>query len=145
MNRYKIIILIFSVLCPFTFIIGQTYINELMASNQLSSFDDFFESDDWVELYHEGGVLNLEGHFLSDRLDSLTKWQFPSTNAGLTTILPNGFLLVWLDNDSIQGENHAEFKLSPDGEGIYLTAPDGVTILDSLTFPPQQTDIHVHS
>ena len=141
MIRHKIIILIFSVLCPFTFIIGQTYINELMASNQLSSFDDFFESDDWVELYHEGGVLNLEGHFLSDRLDSLTKWQFPNTNAGLTTILPNGFLLVWLDNDSIQGENHAEFKLSPDGEGIYLTAPDGVTILDSLTFPPQQTDI----
>ena len=45
------------------------------------------------------------------------KWQFPSTNAGLTTILPNGFLLVWLDNDSIQGEDHAEFKLSPDGEG----------------------------
>ena len=37
MNRYKIIVLIFSVLCPFTFIIGQTYINELMASNQLSS------------------------------------------------------------------------------------------------------------
>lgn len=141
MNKFKVIIFIFSTLYPFTFIIGQTYINELMASNQLNSFDDFFESDDWVELYHEGGILNLDGHFLSDRLDSLTKWQFPSTNAGLTTILPNGFLLVWLDNDSIQGENHAEFKLSPDGEGIYLTAPDGVTILDSLTFPPQQTDI----
>ena len=141
MNKIKSIIFILSMLCPFTFIIGQTYINELMASNQISSFDDFFESDDWVELYHEGGILNLEGHFLSDRLDSLTKWQFPSTNAGLTTILPNGFLLVWLDKDSIQGENHAEFKLSPDGEGIYLTAPDGVTILDSLTFPPQQTDI----
>ena len=43
-----------------------------MASNQFTNFDDFFESDDWVELYHEGDVLNLEGHFLSDRLDSLT-------------------------------------------------------------------------
>ena len=74
MNNLKVIIFVISILCPFTFIIGQTYINELMASNQLNSFDDFFESDDWVELYHEGGILNLEGHFLSDRLDSLTKW-----------------------------------------------------------------------
>ena len=141
MNKFKFILLIFSNLSFITSTIAQTYINELMASNQITNFDDFFESDDWVELYHEGGVLNLEGHFLSDRSDNLMKWQFPSTNAGLTTILPNGFLLVWLDNDSIQGEDHAEFKLSPDGEGLYLTAPDGITVLDSLTFPPQQTDI----
>ena len=141
MTRLKAILLVLSALSPVTLVIGQTYINELMASNQFTNYDDFFETDDWVELYHVGGVLNLEGHFLSDRLDSLTKWQFPNTNAGLTTITPNGFLLIWLDKDSIQGEDHAEFKLSPDGEGIYLTAPDGVTILDSLTFPPQQTDI----
>jgi len=141
MNRTYFISLIFSILSFATSTMAQTYINELMASNQLTNFDDFSESDDWVELYHEGGVLNLEGHFLSDRSDNLMKWQFPSTNPGLTTILPNGFLLIWLDNDSIQGEDHAEFKLSPDGEGLYLTAPDGITVLDSLTFPPQQTDI----
>ncbi|HHZ95203.1 MAG TPA: lamin tail domain-containing protein [Flavobacteriales bacterium] len=135
------IVLILSLLSLTTSTKAQTYINELMASNHFALFDDFFESDDWLELYHEGGVLNLEGHYLSDRSDNLTKWQFPSTNAGLTTILPNGFLLVWLDNDSIQGENHAEFKLSPDGEGVYLTAPDGLTVLDSVIFPMQQSDI----
>ncbi|PCJ81386.1 MAG: hypothetical protein COA49_04620 [Bacteroidetes bacterium] len=141
-NRFlRCIILTISLLPTSTSAIAQTFINELMASNQQALFDDFFESDDWVELYHEGGVLNLEGHYLSDRADNLTKWRFPSTNAGLTTILPNGYLLIWLDNDSIQGENHAEFKLSPDGEGIYLTAPDGFTVLDSVIFPMQQTDI----
>ena len=120
---------------------AQTYINELMASNQLAVYDDFFEFDDWVEIYHEGGVLNLAGYYLSDREDNLMKWEFPSTNAGITTITPGGHMVVWLDNDTEQGEDHANFKLSPDGEGIYLTAPDGVTIIDSIVFPPQQTDV----
>ena len=111
---------------------GQTYINELMASNQTAVYDDFFEFDDWVEIYHEGGVLNLAGYYLSDREDNLTKWEIPSTNAGITTITPGGHLVFWLDNDTEQGEDHANFKLSPDGEGIYLTAPDGVTIIDSI-------------
>ena len=120
---------------------GQTYINELMASNQTAVYDDFFEFDDWIEIYHEGGVLNLAGYYLSDRQDNLTKWEIPSTNAGITTITPGGYLVFWLDNDTEQGEDHANFKLSPDGEGVYLTAPDGVTIIDSIVFPPQQTDI----
>lgn len=120
---------------------SQTYINEIMASNQVAAFDDFFESDDWVEIYHEGGVLNLAGYYLSDREDNLTKWQFPNTNPGITTITPGGHMVVWLDNDEEQGEDHANFKLSPDGEGIYLTAQDGVTIIDFIVFPPQQTDV----
>ena len=107
-----------------------------MASNQLAVYDDFFEFDDWVEIYHEGGVLNLAGYYLSDREDNLMKWEFPSTNAGITTITPGGHMVVWLDNDTEQGEDHANFKLSPDGEGIYLTAPDGVTIIASIVFPP---------
>lgn len=120
---------------------AQTYLNELMASNNVAVYDDFFEFDDWVEIYHEGGVLNLAGYYLSDREDNLTKWEFPSTNAGITTITPGGHMVVWLDNDTEQGEDHANFKLSPDGEGIYLTAPDGITIIDSIVFPPQQTDV----
>ena len=86
-------------------------------------------------------MLNLAGYYLSDREDNLTKWEFPSTNAGITTITPGGHMVVWLDNDTEQGEDHANFKLSPDGEGIYLTAPDGITIIDSIVFPPQQTDV----
>ena len=120
---------------------SQTYINELMASNQLALFDDFSESDDWIEIYHEGGVLNLAGYYLSDREDNLTKWQFPFTNAGVTTITPGGHMIIWLDNDLSQGEDHAGFKLSPDGEGVYLTDPDGSTIIDFIVFPMQQTDV----
>ena len=138
---YTIICYAFLLALTFSEALGQTYINELMASNQLAVYDDFFEFDDWVEIYHEGGVLNLAGYYLSDREDNLTKWEIPSTNAGITTITPGGHLVFWLDNDTEQGEDHANFKLSPDGEGIFLTSPDGVTIIDSIVFPPQQTDI----
>ena len=91
---------IFSILYMFIGIQAQaqTYINELMASNQEAVYDDFFEFDDWVELYHEGGVLNLAGYYLSDREDNLTKYEIPSTNAGITTITPGGHLVFWLEN-----------------------------------------------
>ena len=43
-------------------------LNEMMSSNQLAHFDDFFESDDWVEIYNPGGLLDLAGHHISDDL-----------------------------------------------------------------------------
>jgi hypothetical protein len=138
---FNIILLIFSTITLSNSIEAQTKINEILASNQLANFDDFFESDDWIEIYHEGPILNLAGYYLSDRADSLTKWQFPIDDAGTTTVLPGGHKIVWLDNDAEQGADHATFKLSPDGEGVYLTQPDGTTVVDSVTFPQQQTDI----
>ena len=36
-------------------------INELMASNDLAHYDDFFEFDDWVEIYNPGGLVQLAG------------------------------------------------------------------------------------
>lgn len=121
---------------------GQTpLLNELMASNDLAHFDDFFESDDWVEIYNPGGLLDLAGYHLSDDPDVLDKYTIPDSDPGSTFMTPNDHLVVWLDKDSVQGVLHANFKLSADNEGIWLTAPDGVTVLDSMVYPPQQTDI----
>ena len=116
-------------------------INELMASNSLAVFDDFFESDDWVEIYNPGGLLDLAGYHISDDPNNLMKYTFPSTDPGSTFMTPNDHLVVWMDNDSAQGVLHANFKLSPEDEGVWLTAPDGVTVLDFIVYPPQQTDL----
>lgn len=120
---------------------AQVRINELLASNQNVDADDFFEFDDWVEFYNSGGIVNLAGYYLTDDPANPTMWQFPASNPGLTTILPGGFLRVWCDRDLTQGEDHADFKLGGDGETIQLIAPDGVTVVDEVTFGPQQTDI----
>lgn len=116
-------------------------LNELMASNALAYFDDFFEADDWVEIYNPGGLLDLAGYHISDDPTNLTKYTFPSSDPGSTFMTPGDHVIIWLDKDSIQGVMHANFKLSAEEEGLWLTAPDGITVLDSIVYPPQQTDI----
>jgi len=80
-------------------------------------------------------LVNLGGYYLSDDPTNLTKWQIPTTNAGVTTILPNDHLIFWMDNDLTQGEDHVGFTLSGDGESVILTAQDGTTIIDQIDYP----------
>ena len=94
-----------------------------------------------MEIYNPGGLIQLAGYHLSDDPANLTKYTIPDTDEGTTFLPPNDHLVVWLDQDSAQGVLHANFKLSSEDEGIWLTAPDGVTVLDSIVYPPQQTDI----
>ncbi len=118
------------------------FINEIVASNNLDQMDEFFEFDDWMEIYNAGGILNLAGYYLSDDPLLLTKFQIPTTNAALTTALPNSHIIFWCDNDDLtQGENHTNFTLKSGGETVFLTAPDGLTIIDSVTYAPLASDI----
>ncbi len=119
-------------------------INEIIASNANGQMDDFFETDDWIEIYNPPGnpITNLAGYYISDDPLDLMKWQIPATNAGITTVLPNNFIVIWCDNDPAQGENHnGNFTLSAEGETILLTAPNGTTIIDQVTYPQCAPDI----
>jgi Lamin Tail Domain/Secretion system C-terminal sorting domain len=123
-------------------------INEILTRNRTIQMDDFFEYDDWIEIYNPPGsaITNLAGYYLSDNPDSLTKWQIPADDAGVTTVLPNNFIAFWIDNDydnlNSQGPSHnAGFSLDSDGEMILLTAPDGTTIIDSTSFPEMAPDV----
>ncbi|MAI23537.1 MAG: hypothetical protein CL828_05725 [Crocinitomicaceae bacterium] len=115
--------------------------NEVLSRNSSFDYDDFFQFEDWIEIYNAGGILNLEGYHLSDDPDTLNKWVFPPTNPGLTTILPGGHIRVWCDDDEQQGEDHTNFKLSSEGETVFLVEPDGQTIIDSITFGFSQSNI----
>ena len=114
-------------------------INELLAINDLTLGDDYGEFDDWIELINHGeSPVELDGYYLTDNQNQLTKWPFPFTNI---TIEPDSFLIIWCDNDDEQGDLHTNFKLSSGGEFLAIVSPDGSTILDSLTFPEQDADI----
>ncbi len=114
-------------------------INEILAKNDQINTDEYGEYDDWLELTPSSGFeADLSGHYLTDRVDNLTKWQFPQTTPILN---PGEFMLVWCDEDQSQGFLHTNFKLSAGGEFLALVAPDGNTIIDSLTFPEQSSDI----
>ncbi|NIN36198.1 MAG: hypothetical protein GTO60_14310, partial [Gammaproteobacteria bacterium] len=58
-----------------------------------------------------------------------------------TTIPAGGYLLIWADQDSTDFGLHANFKLDADGEEIGLFDKDGVTHIDSISFPDQTRDI----
>ena len=115
------------------------FVNEIMAINDSTISDESGEFDDWFEIYNaEDYPVRLEGFFISDKKDNLTKWQFPASD---TEILPDEFIVIWCDEDQEQGLTHTNFKLSGSGEFIALVAPNGVTIIDSISFPQQEPDI----
>jgi hypothetical protein len=104
--------------------------------------DEFFEFEDWIEIYNGGGIVNLAGYYLSDDHLNLIKYQIPATSPGTTTILPGGFAVFFADNDNLtQGAMHTNFTLSSNGESVFLTAPDGVTVIDSISYPQMASDI----
>ncbi len=112
-------------------------INELMASNLTTVQDNYGEFDDWIELFNNTDTdFDLSGYFLSDNPANLDKWEMPEG-----TIIPaNGYAIFWADEDSAQGPNHCNFKLSASGELLMLLDPQQ-EIIDSVHFGPQLTDM----
>ncbi|MGB2863005.1 MAG: lamin tail domain-containing protein [Sedimentisphaerales bacterium] len=117
-------------------------INELMASNNSCIQDPQGQYDDWVEIYNYGiDAIDMGGMYLTDNPSSPTKWQIPGSNPAATTIAAGSYLLIWADNDTSDAGLHANFKLDADGEQIALFDSDGSTLIDSMIYPDQNTDI----
>ena len=113
-------------------------INEFMASNTNSVRDPQGEYEDWIEIHnYSDTAIDVGGMYLTDDLSEPTKWQIPTP----TVITRVGYLLIWADNDTADTGLHANFKLSAAGEEIGLFDTDGVTLIDSVTFGEQSTDI----
>jgi len=117
-------------------------INELMASNGSTIRDPQGQYDDWIEIHNYGPVaINIGGMYLTDNLSAPAKWQIPERNPAITTIPAGDYLLIWADNDTSDAGLHANFKLDADGEEIGLFDSDGITLIDSIAFGNQATDI----
>ena len=117
-------------------------INEVLASNSTFLADPQNEYDDWIELYNAGVTpVDAAGMYVTDDLGDRTKWRFPSDHPELTAIPPGGYLLLWADGDTADPGLHASFNLSAGGEEIGLFDRDGTTLIDSISFGPQTTDV----
>ena len=113
-------------------------INEFMASNNSSETDPQGQYDDWIEIYNHGPyAIDIGGMYITDDFSAPTKWQIPP----VTIIGPGVYLLIWADNDITDTGLHTNFKLDSNGEEIGLFDSDGITLIDSVTFPNQTTDI----
>lgn len=116
---------------------GGVFINEFMANNDAAIAGPEGDYPDWIELYNSGSEsVDLSGMYLTDDLANPSAWQFPSG----TIIVPNGFLVIWADNTANSGSIYADFGLNATGEEIGLFANDEETLIDSVTFGPQDDD-----
>jgi hypothetical protein len=117
-------------------------INEVMAANSRTIMDPQSEYDDWIEIYNTGNkAIDLGGMYLTDDLAQPTMWQIPTNRPAATTIPGGGYLLIWADNEVADAGLHANFQLNADGEQIGLFAADGHTLIDSIIFGDQATDV----
>ncbi len=119
---------------------AQVVINEFSAANYDDVADNYFEYEDWIELYNtSNATIDLSGYHLSDRMAEPTKFVIP---AGVT-IPANGHLLVWCSRrDLFDGNSlHTNFKLTQTRgiEAIIFADPSG-TILDfhNIDIPNQK-------
>ena len=137
-------VFLFSILCPFVSLSaqGQLEISEFMAVNDNGLDDEDRDEEDWIEIHNAGAdAANLDGWFLSDKADNLTKWEFPAV-----TLAPDAYLVVFAsekDRRDPEGELHTNFKLSGSGEYLALVHPDGVTVAAEFfpSYPIQAPDV----
>lgn len=120
-----------------SFIDSDVVINEFMAKNDNAQADQDGEFDDWIELYNTTtSPVDLSGWYLSDNPAILDKWTFPAGS------IVNGesYLIVWADEDGSQAGLHANFKLSGDGEILYLVDPN-LEVAQEIEFGEQEDDM----
>lgn len=119
---------------------GTLFVNEFMADNDtiLEDPDEAGSYPDWIELYNPGSeTIDLGRLYLTDDLTDPTQFQIPDG----VTIAGGGFLLFYADDNTDQGDQHTNFKLSAAGESVGLFGADGVTQIDAVTFTAQTTDV----
>ncbi|MHC4299758.1 MAG: lamin tail domain-containing protein [Planctomycetota bacterium] len=117
-------------------------INEFMASNSKSVADPQGEYDDWIEIHNFGDYpIDAGGMYLTDDMAVPTKWRIPSNDPASTIIAAGGYLVIWADNDIADPGLHANFRLDADGDEIGLIDPLGTTLIDSVVFGAQSSNI----
>jgi spore coat protein CotH len=114
-------------------------LNELMTVNQGTIADNEGDYDPWVEIYNLGpGLLNTDSLFLTDDLGVPNKWELPAQN------LDDGeFLLLWLDGEPSEGDNHVPFSLNSSGGDLHLYMDNGsdYVLVDTISYPELDIDV----
>jgi hypothetical protein len=116
-------------------------ISEFMADNGNGIKNDDGTRSDWIELYNFGpDVVNLDGWFLTDNTNNLTKWRLPAF-----PLDAYGYLIIWgsgQNRTNPAAPLHTSFKLPAEGGYLALVSPDTNVVSDFFpSYPLQRTDV----
>ena len=117
-------------------------ISEFMAINHDTLADGLDRFEDWIEIYNPTATaVDLDGWYLTDKDDDLSRWPFPAH-----TLAPGDFLVVFASAQDVDdyvdpaGNLHTNFALKGDGENVALVMPDGNTVVHAYWDYPQQVE-----
>ena len=106
-------------------------IAEVQPSNAGEVVDGDGKCPDWIELWNPGDrPFDASGWCLSDNQSKLGKWQIPRL-----MLLPDERVLVFASGLDYYDENelHANFRISPKKDSLYLVRPDGTTVEQTVS------------
>ena len=107
------------------------FINEVRSWDTSATRDGYYGSD-YIELYNASNEeISLEGWYVSDDSNDMTKCQIHEVN-----IAPKGFVLLYANEKNDSGDS-LNFKINPEGEKIYLSDAYGY-LVDSVYVPEQE-------
>ncbi len=111
-------------------------ITEVMTSNASHISDAHGERHDWIEICNASDKpVSLNGMALTDDSHNRAKWLFPNV-----TLEPGEYRIVFASGKSgADGELHANFRLSKDGETLELINTNG-EVADRVIIPALPTD-----
>ncbi len=118
---------------------AEVIFSEVMASNGVYTNGEAY---DWVEIYNTGDKkVNLSGCWLSDSEKNLQKWAFPEG----ASVKAGEYVLVYLTGEEMApGKNktfYANFKISAEGDQLFLTDAQGGNLLAALEFGAQYGNV----
>ena len=139
-SRMMMVMLSFFVLT--NIVSGQLYINEFMASNDVSFPGPQGDYPDWIEVYNAGSeAVNLAGYYMADNLiDPSAMYQISDAYPDSVTVEAGGYILFYANKDEATSVLNLNFKLSGGGEAIGLWDASQ-TVIDTLSYGDQTTDI----
>lgn len=107
------------------------FINEWMAKNDSIITDSKGDFDPWIEIYNgEEEAIWLGDLFLTNDFSNRQKWSLPSK-----TIMPNEYMIIWLDGQTDQGPDHAPFGFDSKRQmGIFGSASINYALIDTFSF-----------
>jgi len=117
----------------FIFLMGCGNSGELSLNEVVSKSDT---TSDWFELYNFGdSSILLSRWSVIDNIDEDIPWELPGVE-----LAPGEFILIWAsDGEGAEEGYHCPFKLSGDGETLYLLDSSN-KVFDQVTFPDLARD-----
>jgi len=117
--------------------LAQLIINEACSKNNTTIQDFEGDFEDWIEIKNTSNSSIILGKFyLSNDSQNPFEWQLPEY-----TLNANELILIFASSKNLYLENewHSNFKLSAEGETLYLSNTEG-TKINTVNFPALKAD-----